>query len=157
MITWIEALAYCQWLSTRLGYEVRLPTEWEWQQAATGGDPKNQYPWGKWEEGRANTFESEIGRVTAVGLYPHGRSAQGVPDLAGNVMEWCLNRYDSPKDVRLGGRRPAGGARRLVGRPSRGRALCLPLPQPSRQPQRQSGVSGGVCLPHSLNHCSLNH
>jgi formylglycine-generating enzyme required for sulfatase activity len=109
MITWIEALAYCQWLSTRLGYEVRLPTEWEWQQAATGGDPKNQYPWGKWEEGRANTFESEIGRVTAVGLYPHGRSAQGVPDLAGNVMEWCLNRYDSPKDVRLG-----GDARRVV-------------------------------------------
>ena len=108
-VTWVEALAYGQWLSARLGYEVRLPTEWQWQQAATGGDPANPYPWGEWDEGRANTVESELGRVTAAGLYPHGRSAQGVLDLAGNVWEWCLNRYDSPRDVTLG-----GDARRVV-------------------------------------------
>ena len=39
-VTWYETVAFCRWLSNRLGYDVRLPTEWEWQQAATGGDPK---------------------------------------------------------------------------------------------------------------------
>ncbi|NBC46485.1 MAG: SUMF1/EgtB/PvdO family nonheme iron enzyme [Gammaproteobacteria bacterium] len=31
-------------------------------------------------------------RTTAVGLYPGGRSKQGVYDLAGNVEEWCRNQ-----------------------------------------------------------------
>jgi hypothetical protein len=43
-VSWFEAVAFCQWLTARLGYKVRLPTEWEWQQAATGGDPANEYP-----------------------------------------------------------------------------------------------------------------
>jgi formylglycine-generating enzyme required for sulfatase activity len=108
-LTWFEALAFCQWLSEVLGTPVRLPTEWEWQQAATGGDPGRQHPWGAWQEGHANTYESNLFRVTAVGLYPQGCSAQGVIDLAGNTWEWCLNKFDSPHDVT-----PGGDARRVV-------------------------------------------
>jgi formylglycine-generating enzyme required for sulfatase activity len=92
-------MAYCQWLSAALGFPVRLPTEWEWQQAATGGDPRSEFPWGEWQEGRANTVESELGRMTAVGLYPQGASAQGVLDLAGNTWDWCLNKFDTPSDA----------------------------------------------------------
>jgi formylglycine-generating enzyme required for sulfatase activity len=103
-LSWFEAMAYCQWLSAALGYAVRLPTEWEWQQAATGGDPSREYPWGGWQDARANTIESELGRMTAVGVYPLGASAQGVFDLAGNAWEWCLNQFDTP----------AGDARRVV-------------------------------------------
>jgi formylglycine-generating enzyme required for sulfatase activity len=105
-VNWYEALAFCRWLSTRLGYTVRLPTEWEWQQAATGGDLANAYPWGpEWEDGRANTYESQLGRVTAVGCYPQGTSAQGVEDLSGTVFEWCQNEYERPEVTELGGDR----------------------------------------------------
>lgn len=46
-VSWYDAVAYCRWLSKRLGYKIELPTEWEWQQAATGGDKANACPWGR--------------------------------------------------------------------------------------------------------------
>jgi len=97
-VSWYDAMAYCRWLSTRLGYEVRLPTEWEWQQAASGGQPGHVFPWGeKWDGRKANTAGSDLGRTTAVGLYPQGISPVGALDMAGNVWEWCLNPNDHPK------------------------------------------------------------
>ena len=37
-------------------------------------------------------------------MYPNGATRQGVLDMAGNVEEWCLNKYhdpEKPKSVRL--------------------------------------------------------
>ncbi len=101
-------MAYCHWLNQQLGQAaadtIRLPTEWEWQQAAGSGKPDWQYPWGPdWLDGRANTSESTLGRLTAVGLYPEGASRQGAIDLAGTVWEWCLNRFYRPEFARPGG------------------------------------------------------
>ncbi len=109
-VSWFEAMAFCRWLTVRLherglvepGWTVRLPAEWEWQQAATGGQPDNTYPWGTYsDETRANTFESGLGRTTAVGLYRSDQSPQGVFDLAGNVSEWCINPSDNPDELQL--------------------------------------------------------
>lgn len=103
-VSWNDAMAYCRWASERLGCDVRLPTEMEWQQAACGGNPDNYYPWGgDWVEDRANTNESRLSRTTAVGMYPRGASVQGVLDLSGNVWEWCLNKYAKPNDKSVGG------------------------------------------------------
>lgn len=100
-VSWFDAVAFCRWLSARLGYQVRLPDEWEWQWAAQSARPGFFYPWGRdWREAHANTDEGAVGRVTAVGMYPLGRSTQGAYDLAGNTWEWCRNRYDKPSIVK---------------------------------------------------------
>ncbi len=100
-VDWFEAVAFCHWLAERLDTEVRLPTEAEWQCAATGGERTLIYPWGPdWdpdqEPWRANTVESGIGRATAVGMYPAGESPAALLDMAGNVWEWCMNLFDDP-------------------------------------------------------------
>ena len=148
-LTWFEAMAYCAWLSQRLGYTVRLPAEWEWQQAAAGGNPANAYPWGTdWADGPANTNESKLGRLAAVGLYPDGASAQGVLELAGNVWEWCLNKYDAPNDTSQG-----GDARRVVRGGSwnnyRGLARCASRPATIPASATSLSVSGWCVSPPS--------
>jgi formylglycine-generating enzyme required for sulfatase activity len=40
-----------------------------------------------------------LGETSAVGLYPQGGSPYGVLDLAGNVDEWCLNKYEHAQQI----------------------------------------------------------
>lgn len=100
-VSWFEVVAFCRWLSHQTGLHIRLPTEWEWQQAASGGDPTCEYPWGEWDAARCNSDESRLRRTTAVGMYPRGATQQnpqqGVLDMAGNVWEWCLSTHEHPE------------------------------------------------------------
>jgi formylglycine-generating enzyme required for sulfatase activity len=100
-VDWQQALDYCQWAG------VRLPTSEEWGLAA-GGKEGREYPWGSEdpdkESGveRAN-FDKRVGRVTPVGLFPSGRTPDGIADLAGNVWEWTSSDFDSDSKVVRGG------------------------------------------------------
>jgi formylglycine-generating enzyme required for sulfatase activity len=113
-VAWVEAMAFCRWLTARyraaglIGPDctIRLPTEAEWERAARGADGR-EYPWGNgYRVGYANVDETygkagphNLGQTTAVGLYPQGVSPHGLLDCAGNVWDWCLDKYDRPGDT----------------------------------------------------------
>jgi formylglycine-generating enzyme required for sulfatase activity len=90
-VCWYEASAFCQWLSYKTGYTIKLPTEQQWQRAAQG-DTNWRYPWGsKFDPLLCNTKESEVHGTTPVTQYPKSASPYGVVDLLGNAWEWCIN------------------------------------------------------------------
>jgi hypothetical protein len=46
-VAWYDATAFCRWVTVRVGYEVRLPDEQEWQWAAQSAEADFRYPWGQ--------------------------------------------------------------------------------------------------------------
>jgi formylglycine-generating enzyme required for sulfatase activity len=102
-VSWFDATAFCRWLSAQLDLGVRLPDDQEWQQAAQSAKGY-AYPWGpEWLDGRANTDESDLKHLTAVGMFPHGDSLQKVSDLSGNVFDWCRNEDEELDRAKPGG------------------------------------------------------
>ncbi|MYB93643.1 formylglycine-generating enzyme family protein [Candidatus Poribacteria bacterium] len=86
-ISWHAAMAYAKWAGKR------LPTEAEWEKAARGRRIDQKYPWGNSIDIRKTNYGGFVGNTTPVGKYPP--NGYGVFDMAGNVKEWCLDKFEN--------------------------------------------------------------
>ena len=115
LVSWHDAVAYCNWLAEVTGTSYRLSSEAEWEKGARGSDGRI-YPWGnRWDAKRCNTSEGGKGGTTPVGAYPQGASPDGLLDIAGNVWEWTWSVYKGYPYVSGDGREELeGGGRRVL-------------------------------------------
>jgi formylglycine-generating enzyme required for sulfatase activity/tetratricopeptide (TPR) repeat protein len=101
-VSWNDANAYAEWLSTQTGKQYRLPTEAEWEYAARAGT-ETKYWWGNTASHEyANYGADECCSGLAEGkdrweyTAPVGSFAPnqfGLYDTVGNVWEWCADSW----------------------------------------------------------------
>ena len=103
-VTWYDAVAFCAW------DDAFLPTEPEWNYAASGGAEQRAYPWStpssalaidcSYANYNANIpsgnfcVDGTNGAVNRVGTEaPKGDGRWGQSDLGGNINEWVLDGH----------------------------------------------------------------
>jgi ergothioneine biosynthesis protein EgtB len=90
-ISWYEAEAYARFVGKR------LPTEAEWEKAASWEEStkqKRRFSWGdRGPTPEFCNFNNHYWGTTPVGSFPQGASPYGCLDMTGNVWEWTADPF----------------------------------------------------------------
>ena len=103
-VSFNDATAYAQWLSTRTGHRYRLPSASEWEYAAFAGSESGQ-PWGRLDSGACaaanvadqsaarqypgwQVFPCDDGYVNTSPVGSFKANAFGINDTFGNLLQW---------------------------------------------------------------------
>ncbi len=115
-VVWYEAMAFASWLNEQLAsslpanYQVRLPTEAEWETAAIYDkdepDKRRTYPWGNAPQPSSRYADFGKNGTThgadPVGDHREGSASCGAQNMVGSVWEWTASRKDQyPSDSGL--------------------------------------------------------
>jgi ergothioneine biosynthesis protein EgtB len=91
-VSFFEASAFAKWAGKR------LPTEAEWEKAATfdvNSGERIAFPWGNEppDISKANLFENSLWAPAPIGSFPGGQNSYGCHQLIGDVWEWATSDY----------------------------------------------------------------
>jgi formylglycine-generating enzyme required for sulfatase activity len=96
-VSWDDARAYASWLGAAAGGRWRLPTEAEWEFAASGGLTAPRTAWGE----AIPDGEVPVGPLEGPWDAGRGRpNGYGLCDMGTIVHEWCANWADDPRTPR---------------------------------------------------------
>lgn len=90
-VTWLDAVAFCEWFSQSSGMSASLPTEAQWEFACRAGSEQRMF------FGSSELLLKEyIVRASPYGPKPVGSrhpNVFGLFDMYSNVWEWCSDYY----------------------------------------------------------------
>jgi iron(II)-dependent oxidoreductase len=91
-VSWFEADAFAR------AHGLRLPTETEWEKAATWDQGRGRalpYPWGDEPPGPAHANLDQLaGGPALAGVHPAGAAPSGALGMLGDVWEWTASEFD---------------------------------------------------------------
>ncbi|QDU64412.1 Serine/threonine-protein kinase pkn1 [Planctomycetes bacterium Pan216] len=100
LVSYSDALAFCDWLGKKEGATYRLPTEAEWEYACRAVDPiwKQQTLWSFGDEYPIVDDYAWVNSSGGKGTHPVGKKKPndfGLYDMHGNAGEWVSDWYDA--------------------------------------------------------------
>lgn len=99
-VDWRQARAYCRFRGKR------LPTETEWEYAASSGGKEGRYAWGDAVPDTTRCTRAATQHPRKSGSFP--ANDWGLYDMTGNVWEWTEDRYLKDNYEHTDGTNPKG-------------------------------------------------